>query len=256
METKLPNHNLLILPGTPLLSTSLLLVCSRSVLQISLSAIIFCPCLCFVAFSSGLWINECYLDERSDTIQGIERINKQRFGLNCKICGSKAHGACIQCIEPKCVYGAHPSCALERGLQMTMETDYTSNSMRYYMYCDRHRTLLGASIPRIIRAAGDPIAPPLAGSVAPPANLAVVIDSTTASAADIAPTKSVVHVAPAYDPFLDETKDCCICSFGMLPQPVIDPDAFTIMQCAKCKLKAHVGCYGALNRSKRTYSNY
>lgn len=182
-------------------------------------------------------MNECYIDDGTDTVQGIERINKQRFGLNCKICSSKAHGACIQCIEPKCVYAAHPSCALEKGLQMVMETDYIANTMRYYIYCDRHRTVGSQSIPRILRAPGEPVAPPHAGSIVSVSST----DTTSNTSTALNPSKPAV---PPYDPFMDPTKDCCICSFGMRPQDFKDPGLLNIMQCANCKMKAHVGCYG------------
>ncbi|KAL6571201.1 hypothetical protein OROHE_002844 [Orobanche hederae] len=64
----------------------------------------------------AIWIPETCLSDvkKMEPIDGLSRINKDRWKLLCSICGV-SHGACIQCSNNNCRVAYHPLCARAAG---------------------------------------------------------------------------------------------------------------------------------------------
>ncbi|KAJ4955301.1 hypothetical protein NE237_012084 [Protea cynaroides] len=99
----------------------------------------------------AIWIPEtCLLDvKRMEPIDGLNRINKDRWKLLCNICGV-SYGACIQCSNSTCRVAYHPLCARAAGLcvelededrlhLMSMDEDEDDQCIRLLSFCKRHR---------------------------------------------------------------------------------------------------------------------
>ncbi|PIA29871.1 hypothetical protein AQUCO_05800150v1 [Aquilegia coerulea] len=86
---------------------------------------------------------------RMEPIDGLSRINKDRWKLLCSICGV-AYGACIQCSKSTCRIAYHPLCARAAGLcvelededklhLMSFDEDEEDQCIRLFSYCKKHR---------------------------------------------------------------------------------------------------------------------
>ncbi|KAJ7979107.1 Histone-lysine N-methyltransferase [Quillaja saponaria] len=72
----------------------------------------------------AMWIPEtCLIDvKRMEPIDGLSRINKDRWKLLCSIC-NVSYGACIQCSNNACCVAYHPLCARAAGLCVELEDE-------------------------------------------------------------------------------------------------------------------------------------
>ncbi|KAF7837087.1 histone-lysine N-methyltransferase ATX2-like [Senna tora] len=98
----------------------------------------------------AMWIPEtCLADvKRMEPIDGISRINKDRWKLLCSICGVP-YGACIQCSNNSCRVAYHPLCARAAGLCVELENedrlyllsvdDDEDQCIRLLSFCKKHR---------------------------------------------------------------------------------------------------------------------
>ncbi|KAJ4841207.1 hypothetical protein Tsubulata_043984 [Turnera subulata] len=99
----------------------------------------------------AIWIPEtCLADvKRMEPIDGLNRINKDRWKLLCSICGV-AYGACIQCSNNTCRVAYHPLCARAAGLcvelededrvhLLAVEDDEEDQCIRLLSFCKKHR---------------------------------------------------------------------------------------------------------------------
>ncbi|KAK1400556.1 histone-lysine N-methyltransferase ATX2-like [Heracleum sosnowskyi] len=99
----------------------------------------------------AIWIPEtCLVDtKKMEPIDGLNRINKDRWNLLCSICGV-SHGACIQCSNNSCYVAYHPLCARAAGFCLELEDedrlhlipgedDEESQCVCLLSYCKRHR---------------------------------------------------------------------------------------------------------------------
>ncbi|XP_062199062.1 histone-lysine N-methyltransferase TRX1-like isoform X2 [Phragmites australis] len=98
----------------------------------------------------AIWIPETCLQDvkRMEPIDGLSRINKDRWKLLCSICGV-SYGACIQCSHPTCRVAYHPLCARAADLCVELEDDDKIHLMlldededpciRLLSYCKKHR---------------------------------------------------------------------------------------------------------------------
>ncbi|XP_047983095.1 histone-lysine N-methyltransferase ATX2-like isoform X2 [Salvia hispanica] len=99
----------------------------------------------------AIWIPEtCLLDvKKMEPIDGIDRINKDRWKLLCSIC-HVSHGACIQCSNINCRVSYHPLCARAAGFCLETEDmdrvhtapldeDDEYRSIQLLSFCERHR---------------------------------------------------------------------------------------------------------------------
>ncbi|KAF3326010.1 histone-lysine N-methyltransferase ATX1-like protein [Carex littledalei] len=98
----------------------------------------------------AIWIPEtCLMDiKRMEPIDGISRINKDRWKLLCSIC-TVPYGACIQCSHHNCCVAYHPLCARAAGLCVELEDedkihlmsyeDEEEQCIRLLSYCKKHR---------------------------------------------------------------------------------------------------------------------
>ncbi|XP_010457683.1 PREDICTED: histone-lysine N-methyltransferase ATX2-like isoform X2 [Camelina sativa] len=99
----------------------------------------------------AIWIPEtCLLDvKKMEPIDGINKVNKDRWKLLCSICGV-SYGACIQCSNSSCRVAYHPLCARAAGLcveladedrlfLLSMEDDEADQCIRLLSFCKRHR---------------------------------------------------------------------------------------------------------------------
>lgn len=98
----------------------------------------------------AIWIPETCLKDvkRMEPIDGLSRINKDRWKLICSIC-TVAYGACIQCSHPTCRVAYHPLCARAADLCVELEDDDKIHLMlldededlciRLLSYCKKHR---------------------------------------------------------------------------------------------------------------------
>ncbi|KAG9447430.1 hypothetical protein H6P81_013558 [Aristolochia fimbriata] len=99
----------------------------------------------------AMWIPEtCLLDvKKMEPIDGLERINKDRWKLLCSICGV-SYGACIQCSKSTCRVAYHPLCARAAGLCVelededklhltSMDEDDDQQCIRLLSFCKKHR---------------------------------------------------------------------------------------------------------------------
>ncbi|TVU10902.1 hypothetical protein EJB05_44457 [Eragrostis curvula] len=98
----------------------------------------------------AIWIPETCLKDvkRMEPIDGLSRINKDRWKLICSICGV-SYGVCIQCSHPTCRVAYHPLCARAADLCVELEDDDKIHLMsidevedpciRLLSYCKKHR---------------------------------------------------------------------------------------------------------------------
>ncbi|XP_050232395.1 histone-lysine N-methyltransferase ATX2-like [Mercurialis annua] len=99
----------------------------------------------------AIWIPETCLSDikRMEPIDGLNRINKDRWKLLCSICGV-AYGACIQCSNNTCRVAYHPLCARaaalcveladeERLHLLTVDDDLENQCIRLLSFCKRHK---------------------------------------------------------------------------------------------------------------------
>ncbi|GKV37734.1 hypothetical protein SLEP1_g45729 [Rubroshorea leprosula] len=72
----------------------------------------------------AIWIPETCLSDvkRMEPIDGLNRINKDRWKLLCSIC-QVSYGACIQCSNSTCRVAYHPLCARAAGLCVELEDE-------------------------------------------------------------------------------------------------------------------------------------
>ncbi|CAM0950725.1 unnamed protein product [Alopecurus aequalis] len=98
----------------------------------------------------AIWIPETCLKDvkRMEPIDGLSKINKDRWKLLCSIC-TVAYGVCIQCSHPTCRVAYHPLCARAADLCVELEDDDNIHLMllaededpciRLLSYCKKHR---------------------------------------------------------------------------------------------------------------------
>lgn len=98
----------------------------------------------------AMWIPEtCLADvKRMEPIDGLSRINKDRWKLLCSICGV-SFGACIQCSNSTCRVAYHPLCARaaglcveledEDGIQLMSLDEDDEQCIRLLSFCKKHR---------------------------------------------------------------------------------------------------------------------
>ncbi|CAI9117365.1 OLC1v1018743C1 [Oldenlandia corymbosa var. corymbosa] len=99
----------------------------------------------------AIWIPEtCLFDvTKMEPIDGLSRINKDRWKLLCSICGV-SYGACIQCSNHTCRVAYHPLCARAAGFCVELEDedglhlispdeDDDDQCIRLLSFCKRHR---------------------------------------------------------------------------------------------------------------------
>ncbi|XP_020247221.1 histone-lysine N-methyltransferase TRX1-like [Asparagus officinalis] len=97
----------------------------------------------------AIWIPEtCLVDvKRMEPIDGLARINKDRWKLLCSIC-TVGYGACIQCSHCTCRVAYHPLCARAEGLCVELEGEDGTHLMsfeedgqciRLLSFCKKHR---------------------------------------------------------------------------------------------------------------------
>ncbi|XP_021804783.1 histone-lysine N-methyltransferase ATX2 isoform X1 [Prunus avium] len=99
----------------------------------------------------AIWIPETCLSDvkRMEPIDGLSRINKDRWKLLCSICGV-SYGACIQCSNNTCCAAYHPLCARAAGLcvelededrlhLLSVEDDEEDQCIRLLSFCKKHR---------------------------------------------------------------------------------------------------------------------
>ena len=73
-----------------------------------------------------------------EPIEGVERIARERWHLNCSVCKQKA-GAKVQC--SKCYTAFHPLCGRVRGLRMEMiEPPAPHMALVTRLHCHKHCT--------------------------------------------------------------------------------------------------------------------
>ncbi|XP_042066795.1 histone-lysine N-methyltransferase ATX2-like isoform X1 [Salvia splendens] len=98
----------------------------------------------------AIWIPETCLSDikKMEPIDGIDRINKDRWKLLCSIC-HVSHGACIQCSNINCRVSYHPLCARAAGFCLETEDmdrvhtapldeDDEYQSIQLLSFCERH----------------------------------------------------------------------------------------------------------------------
>ncbi|XAR58191.1 Histone-lysine N-methyltransferase [Bertholletia excelsa] len=99
----------------------------------------------------AMWIPETCLSDvkKMEPIDGLSRINKDRWKLLCSICGV-SYGACIQCSNNTCRVAYHPLCARAAGYcvelededrlhLITMDDDEDEQCIRLLSFCKKHR---------------------------------------------------------------------------------------------------------------------
>ncbi|CAN6725527.1 unnamed protein product [Malus baccata var. baccata] len=100
----------------------------------------------------AIWIPETCLSDvkRMEPIDGLSRINKDRWKLLCSICGV-SYGACIQCSNHTCCVAYHPLCARAAGLcvevlededrlhLLSVDDDEVEQCIRLLSFCKKHR---------------------------------------------------------------------------------------------------------------------
>ncbi|GAV58994.1 PWWP domain-containing protein/SET domain-containing protein/FYRN domain-containing protein/FYRC domain-containing protein/PHD_2 domain-containing protein/zf-HC5HC2H_2 domain-containing protein [Cephalotus follicularis] len=106
---------------------------------------------CWAHLACAIWIPETCLSDvkRMEPIDGLNRINKDRWKLLCSICGV-SYGACIQCSNNSCRVAYHPLCARAAGLCVELEDedrlhllsvddDEENQCIRLLSFCKKHR---------------------------------------------------------------------------------------------------------------------
>ncbi|PWZ14949.1 Histone-lysine N-methyltransferase TRX1 [Zea mays] len=116
----------------------------------------------------AIWIPETCLKDvkRMEPIDGLSRINKDRWKLVCSICGV-SYGVCIQCSHPTCRVAYHPLCARAADLCIELENDDKIHHMyldededpciRLLSYCKKHRQPSAAERPSLESDPPEPI---------------------------------------------------------------------------------------------------
>lgn len=90
----------------------------------------------------ALWVPEVSVTNPGymEPIDGIDKIPKGRWKLNCSLCKKKV-GACIQCSKQSCFTAYHVTCARKAGLYMKVKHYSTPEGQEYSNYksfCLRH----------------------------------------------------------------------------------------------------------------------
>lgn len=91
----------------------------------------------------AIWIPEVSLANVSlmEPIDGVAKVPKQRWKLNCYICNQKM-GACIQCSNRNCFQAFHVTCARRSKLYLKMKSAQggpaTLDASQLKAYCDKH----------------------------------------------------------------------------------------------------------------------
>ncbi|KAK4489122.1 hypothetical protein RD792_004916 [Penstemon davidsonii] len=98
----------------------------------------------------AIWIPETCLSDikKMEPIDGLRRINKDRWKLLCSICGV-SHGACIQCSNNTCRVAYHPLCARAAGFcleaegvdklhMVSLDEDEVGQCIQLLSYCRKH----------------------------------------------------------------------------------------------------------------------
>ncbi|XP_031112629.1 histone-lysine N-methyltransferase ATX2-like isoform X1 [Ipomoea triloba] len=101
----------------------------------------------------AIWIPETCLSDikKMEPIDGLNRVNKDRWKLLCSICGVP-YGACIQCSNNNCCVAYHPLCARAAGFCVELEDedrlhlipldeDEEDQCIRLISFCKKHRPL-------------------------------------------------------------------------------------------------------------------
>ncbi|KAK6145756.1 hypothetical protein DH2020_019625 [Rehmannia glutinosa] len=107
----------------------------------------------------AIWIPETCLSDikKMEPIDGLCRINKDRWKLLCSICGV-SHGACIQCSNNNCRVAYHPLCARVAGFCLEPEDmgrlhlvpfdeDEDDQCIQLLSFCKKHRPLSNEHLP-------------------------------------------------------------------------------------------------------------
>ncbi|XP_042065047.1 histone-lysine N-methyltransferase ATX2-like [Salvia splendens] len=106
---------------------------------------------CWAHLACAIWIPETCLSDikKMEPIDGIDRINKDRWKLICSIC-HVSYGACIQCSDFNCRVSFHPLCARAAGFCLEpedmdrvhaalLDEDEEDQSIQLLSFCQRHR---------------------------------------------------------------------------------------------------------------------
>ncbi|KAL1808010.1 hypothetical protein DCAR_0727409 [Daucus carota subsp. sativus] len=101
----------------------------------------------------AIWIPETCLSDvkKMEPIDGLSRINKDRWKLLCSVCGVP-YGACIQCSNSSCYVAYHPLCARAAGFcvepededrlhMIPIDEDEDNQWIRLLSFCKKHRPL-------------------------------------------------------------------------------------------------------------------
>ncbi|KAK4422058.1 Histone-lysine N-methyltransferase ATX2 [Sesamum alatum] len=107
----------------------------------------------------AIWIPETCLSDikKMEPIDGLCRINKDRWKLLCSICGV-SHGACIQCSNNNCRVAYHPLCARAAGFCLEPEDmdglhlvpfdeDEEDQCIQLLSFCRKHRPTSNERLP-------------------------------------------------------------------------------------------------------------
>lgn len=91
----------------------------------------------------ALWIPELYFGSGSlrEPVFGFDDVGRDRFRLNCYICGLKhkaADTACIQCYNSRCYAAFHVTCAQQSNLCMYLGEHHTGANCTVEAYCHLH----------------------------------------------------------------------------------------------------------------------
>lgn len=100
----------------------------------------WCHMSCYV------WIPEPYLE--NDIVKGIDRIDHERYLLNCCVCNKNENIPCIQvylilynqCHHPRCYKAYHINCCLLNGLCVKVIESKSGHILRK-SYCPKHSIL-------------------------------------------------------------------------------------------------------------------
>jgi hypothetical protein len=97
----------------------------------------------------ALWIPELYFGSGSlrEPVFGFGDVGRDRFRLNCYICGQKHKSACIQCYSPRCYAAFHVTCAQQAGLCMYLGEHHTGANCTIEAYCHLHTPKWSTSAP-------------------------------------------------------------------------------------------------------------
>ncbi|GFQ04380.1 histone-lysine n-methyltransferase atx2 [Phtheirospermum japonicum] len=107
----------------------------------------------------AIWIPETCLSDvkKMEPIDGLSRVNKDRWKLLCSICGV-SHGACIQCSNNNCRVAYHPLCARAAGFCLEpddidrlhlapFDEDEEDQCIELLSFCKKHRPSSNERLP-------------------------------------------------------------------------------------------------------------